>query len=76
MINNRSSSFATFAAKHQSRGGSFSVERGNAFYTIYIFYTAIIGVGPRSGCFRADAETGAAMLDYTGNEMTIPFATK
>ena len=31
---------------------------------------------PRSGCFRAGVETGAAMLDYTGNEMTIPFATK
>ena len=27
--------FAFFAAKHQSRVGSFSVERGNAFYTIY-----------------------------------------
>jgi hypothetical protein len=27
--------------KHQSRVGSFSVERGNAFYTIYMFYTAI-----------------------------------
>ena len=48
--------FAFFAAKHQSRVGSFSVERGNAFYTIY---TAIIGVWPRSGCFRAGAETGA-----------------
>ena len=32
--------FAFFAAKHQSRVGSFSVERGNAFYTIYTFYTA------------------------------------
>ena len=62
--------------KHQSRVGSFSVERGYAFYTIYTFYTAKICLGPRSGCFRAGAETGAAMLDYTGNEMTIPFATK
>ena len=48
--------FAFFAAKHQSRVGAFSVERGNAFYTIY---TAIICVWPRSGCFRAGAETGA-----------------
>ena len=34
LINRRSSFFATFAffaAKHQSRVGSFSVERGNAF---------------------------------------------
>ena len=31
---------------------------------------------PANGCFRAGAETGAAMLDYTGNEMAIPFATK
>ena len=31
---------------------------------------------PRSGCFWAGAETDAAMLDYTGNEMTIPFAAK
>ena len=51
--------FAFFAAKHQSRVVSFSVERGDAFYTIYIFYTAIICVGPRSGCFRAGGETGA-----------------
>ena len=52
--------FAFFAAKHQSRVGSFSVERGDAFYTIYIFYTAIICVGLRSGCFLAGGETGAA----------------
>ena len=51
--------FAFFAAKHQSRVGSFSVERGNVFYTIYTFYTARICVGPRSGCFRAGGETGA-----------------
>ena len=62
LINRRSSFFATFAffaAKHQSRVGSFSVERGNAFYTIY---TAIICVGLRSGCFRSGCETGAAFL--------------
>ena len=72
-------SFATFvffAAKHQSRLRLFSVVRGNAFSVIYTFYTAKICLGPRSGCFRTGAETGAAMLDYTGNEMTIPFATK
>ena len=46
--------------KHQSRVGSFSVERGNAFYTICTFYTAKICVGLRGGCFRAGAETGAA----------------
>ena len=45
--------------KHQSRVGSFSVERGNAFYTIY---TARICVGPRSGCFRAGGETDAVDL--------------
>ena len=28
------------------------------------------------GIGRAGAETGAAMLDYTGNEMTISFVTK
>ena len=39
--------------KHQSRVGSFSVERGNAFYTIYTFYTAIICVGLRNDCFWA-----------------------
>ena len=65
-------SFATFvffAAKHQSRVGSFSVERGNAFYTISTFYTDRICVGPRSGCFRAGAETGASnppRLAWTG----------
>ena len=46
--------------KHQSRLGSFSVERGNAFYTIYAFYTTIICVGLRSGGFRAGAENGVA----------------
>ena len=50
--------FAFFAAKHQSRVGSFIVERGNAFYTIY---TTIICVGLRSGCIRAGAETGAML---------------
>ena len=45
--------FAFFAAKHQSRVGSFSVERGNAFYTIYTFYTAKICVGLRNDCFWA-----------------------
>ena len=45
--------FAFFAAKHQSRVGSFSVERGNAFYTIYTFYTAKIRLGPRNDCFWA-----------------------
>ena len=49
--------------KHQSRLGAFSVERGNAFYTIY---TARICVGPRSGCFRSGAETGAAKSDKNG----------
>ena len=49
-------SFATlafFAAKHQSRAGSFSVERGNAFYTIYTFYTAKTDEGhtPRNARF-------------------------
>ena len=39
--------------KLRSRVGAFSVERGNDFYTIYMFYTAIICVGLRSGCFRA-----------------------
>ena len=39
--------------KHQSRVGSFSVERGNAFYTIYTFYTAKIRLGPRNDCFWA-----------------------
>ena len=43
--------FAFFAAKHQIRVGSFSVDWGNDFYTIYMFYTAIICVGPRNGCF-------------------------
>ena len=45
--------FAFFAAKHQSRVGSFSVDWGNAFYTIYTFYTAIICVGLRNDCFWA-----------------------
>ena len=45
--------FAFFAAKHQSRVGSFSVERVNSFYTIYTFYTAIICVGLRGGYFWA-----------------------
>ena len=65
MINRRSSFFATFAffaAKHQSRVGSFSVERGNAFYTIYTFYTDRICVGPRNDYLRARAETGAVDL--------------
>ena len=47
--------------KLRSRVGSFSVERGNAFYTIYMFYTARICVWLRSGCFRAGAETGATL---------------
>ncbi|MBR4258277.1 MAG: hypothetical protein IKQ17_04540, partial [Kiritimatiellae bacterium] len=46
-----------FAAKHQSRLGLFSVDWGDAFCTIY---TDRICVGPRPGCFRAGAETGAA----------------
>ena len=65
----RSSFFATFvffAAKHQSRVGSFSVERGNAFYTISTFYTDRICVGPRSGCFRAGYEVGAAVEGSRG----------
>ena len=41
--------------KHQSRLGSFSVDWGDTFYTIYMFYTDRICVGPRSGCFRAVA---------------------
>ena len=45
--------------KHQSRVGSFSAERGNAFYTIYTFYTAKICVGLRNDCFRAGAEIDA-----------------
>jgi hypothetical protein len=45
--------FAFFAAKHQSRVGSFSVERGNAFYTIYTFYTAKIRVAPRNARFSS-----------------------
>ena len=52
--------FAFFAAKHQSRVGSFSVDRGNAFYTIYTFYTARICLGPRNDCFGRCAEKGAA----------------
>ena len=58
--------FAFFAAKHQSRVGSFSAERGNAFYTIYM---TIICVGLRSGCFRTGVETGATnppRLAWTG----------
>ena len=52
--------------KHQSRLGSFSVDWGDAFYTIYTFYTAKICLGPRSGCFWAGAETGAAKTDKWG----------
>jgi hypothetical protein len=48
--------------KHLNRLGLFSVERGNAFYTIYTFYTAKICVGLRGGYFRAGAEKGAAFL--------------
>ena len=56
LINRRSSFFATFAffaAKHQSRVGSFRVERGDAFYTIYTFYTAKTDEGhtPRNAHF-------------------------
>ena len=39
--------------KHQSRVGSFSVDCGDAFYTIYTFYTAKIRLGPRNDCFWA-----------------------
>ena len=50
--------FAFFAAKHQSRVGLFSAERGNAFYTIYTFYTDRICVGQRSGCLWPGAGKG------------------
>jgi predicted RNase H-like HicB family nuclease len=44
--------------KHQSRVGSFSVERGNAFYTIYTFYTAKTDEGhtPRNAQFSASCD--------------------
>ena len=60
--------FAFFAAKHQSRLGLFSVERGNAFYTISTFYTDRICVGPRGGYFRTGSEMGAAVIS-----VTLPF---
>ena len=47
----------------------FSVERGNAFYTIYTFYTAIICVGLRNDCFRAGAETGATSRQVAAQEI-------
>ena len=45
--------------KHQSLLESFSVDWGDAFYTIY---TAIMCVGPRNDYLRARAETGAVDL--------------
>ena len=45
--------FAFFAAKNQSLLESFSVDWGDAFYTIYTFYTAKLCVGLRNDFFRA-----------------------
>lgn len=42
----------------------FSVDWGDAFYTIYTFYAAIICVGLRGGYFWAGAERGKVNLEF------------